>query len=200
MKSIETPRLVVSSLTRLRTAPCTDTSKALVISSAMMTSGRAASARASAIRWRCPPERVPGIRVATDGSRWTRSSSSATAARCPRREGSASAMLAPTDIRGLRAPAGSWKTIWIGRRRPRVGAGRPSSRTCPEVTVSSPTAVRPRVDLPDPLSPTSPTTVPGGTVRLTWSTAVIAAAPRPNRTVTSANSRVLTTTPPQGRP
>ena len=63
---------------RFRTALCTETSSDDVISSAIRTSGRTASARASATRWRCPPERRLGSSRVTAGSRWTSSSSSST--------------------------------------------------------------------------------------------------------------------------
>ncbi len=60
MNSIGQPGPRWTSLTRLSMAPCTDTSRAEVISSAITTSGLAASARASATRCRWPPDSVPG--------------------------------------------------------------------------------------------------------------------------------------------
>ena len=81
-------------------------------------------------------------------------------------------MLSPIVIRGSSDEYGSWKTICRGRGRPRIGTGLPSSRISPPATGASPTAARARDDLPDPDSPTSPTTWPEGTVRLTSSTTV----------------------------
>ena len=69
----------------------------------------------------------------------------------------------------------------------------------PLVRGASPTAARASVDLPEPDSPTRPTTSPSGIVRLTPSTAVVAVRPAPKRTVTSSKRSSLIRAPPLSR-
>ena len=76
-----------------------------------------------------------------------------------------------TRWRGLRVVSGDWKTIWMALstargRRVAVGAsGLPSSATVPAEGGTSPATTLAKVDLPDPLSPTSPTVSPRRTAR-----------------------------------
>ena len=189
MNSIDMPSCRCRSRTRLSTVPWIETSRAEVISSAMITSGRPARARAIATRCRCPPDSWAGYWRARSVSSPTSSSSRATSARrsftAPR--GIVSAIVLPIVMRGSSDEYGSWKIICSGRGpRARRGSGWPSSRICPLVSGVSPTAARASVDLPEPDSPTSPTTAPSGTVRLTPSTAV-----RPRRAVAEAHHDVL---------
>ena len=82
------------------------------------------------------------------------------------------------DITGFREVMGSWKTMAI--RGPRMARSRasdsprmsaPSKRIEPELTLafraSSPRTAEASVVFPQPLSPTTPTMRPAGTVRLT---------------------------------
>ena len=86
-------------------------------------------------------------------------------------------MMSSTDMRGLSAPYGSWKMICIERRFSRSSAGRsrvmssPSKMTLPAVGASSRISSRPRVDLPQPDSPTRPSVSPGSMRSATSSTA-----------------------------
>ena len=177
MNSIDRPSSRCSSRTRLSTAPWIDTSSAEVISSAMSTAGapRApAPARPAAADRRTAGRVGAGAgRVQVDELEQPLDLGSPVGAWPP--GGIASATLSPTVIRGSSEEYGSWKTICSGRGRPRVGTGAPSRRIRPPVSGARPTAARASVDLPEPDSPTSPTTVPSGTVRLTPSTAVVAA-------------------------
>ncbi len=63
-------------------------------------------------------------------------------------------------MRGLSEEAGSWKTIWIcplaQLREEALGRALPCSSILPEVGLSKPQARRPRVDFPQPDSPTRP--------------------------------------------
>ena len=91
--------------------------------------------------------------------RWTRSSSRSTWR---------------TLMRGLSDEYGSWKTIWTARRSSALRLGpssRPSKRTVPAVGTNWPTMHLATVVLPHPDSPTSPSTSPRSTLRLTSPTA-----------------------------
>lgn len=67
-----------------------------------------------------------------------------------------------TDWRGSRLLMGSWKTIWMSLRLRRSvsplreAMSTPSNSTVPSVGGSRLRIARPRVDLPQPDSPTSP--------------------------------------------
>ena len=84
---------------------------------------------------------------------------------------------APIDIRGLSDDAGSWKTKPKRERngrscrseRPEISL--PETWIVPLVGCCRPTVVRPTVDLPEPDSPTRPSTSPLRTSSDTWSTA-----------------------------
>ena len=85
--------------------------------------------------------------------------------------------MVPTRLRGLSDAYGSWNTICISRRsgrrprRERPVMSRPSKVTVPAVGSCRRTRQRPRVDLPQPDSPTRPTVSPGMTSKVTPSTA-----------------------------
>ncbi|MDT4860705.1 hypothetical protein FQZ97_952800 [compost metagenome] len=78
-------------------------------------------------------------------------------------------MLSPIGRRGFSDEDGSWNTMPMWRRTwcsclPFFLAAEmswPTTRMVPAATGSSPTAARPMVVLPEPDSPTSPTTWPG---------------------------------------
>ena len=139
-------------------------------------------ARAMAMRWRCPPENSCGYLYICSGLSPTRSMSAATAStRLLRGSGvrwpSASTRVEKMLKRGLREAYGSWNTIWKSSRRRRISRGGrvvssvPSSTMRPEVTGCSCIMARERVDLPQPLSPTSPRILPRGIESNTSSTA-----------------------------
>src|SRR4051794_8484477 len=162
-------------------------------SSATSSSGSRTMARASTTRCFCPPDRSRGylLMKSSTGDSPTRSRASTTRVRrslasrtpCTR---SASATASSTVIDGFSAAFGSWKTIWttwrISRSCRRLISARLRSRrlTEPWVAGTSPRSARPSVDLPLPLSPTSPTTSPGRRVRSTPSTALMVPVSRPN--------------------
>src|SRR3954447_4297793 len=163
-------------------------------SSATRSSGCRTIARAITTRCFCPPDRSRGylVRKSSTGESPTRSRASTTRAwrsvadlmPCTL---SASATASSTVIEGFSAAFGSWKTIWttcrISRSRRRLRSARSTSWRWiePWVAGTRPRRARPRVDLPLPLSPTSPTTSPGCSARLTPSTALIVPVSRPNR-------------------
>ncbi len=76
-------------------------------------------------------------------------------------------MLWPMGQRGLSEEPGSWNTMPISRRTARRSFAempvmrRPATVSSPPATGSRPTAARAMVVLPDPDSPTTPTTSPG---------------------------------------
>ncbi len=133
-----------------------------------MSLGSTDSARAMPIRWRWPPENSCGyfFKAAagrpTSASSWRSraavvwSSSARPWARIP------STSSDSTDWRGSRLLIGSWKTIWKSLRRARIclpvsePTSTPSMMTVPSVGGSSPRIALPRVDLPQPDSPTRP--------------------------------------------
>src|SRR5690625_865894 len=181
MNTRPSPNSLLRSISRFSTCARTETSSALVGSSATMIPGSSASARAIATRWRWPPEIWRGSTSIADWGSPTRCSSSRT--RSSRwgsvpmpwtRSGSSSVSL--TARRGFSAVEGSWKTTETVRpsslRVPRERRmGRPWKCTFPEVTACRPVITRARVDLPDPDSPTTPSTSPRRTEALTPSTA-----------------------------
>src|SRR3972149_5936408 len=95
-----------------------------------------------------------------------------------------SAMMAPMVMRGFREAYGSWKIICMRRRMRRISTGFmrvrswPSKTTSPEVGLYSMRMTRPRVVLPQPLSPTSPSSPPRLISKLTPSTALTSATLR----------------------
>ena len=150
------------------TCACTDTSRAETGSSATISLGSTDSARAMPMRWRWPPENSCGYFVRAAAGRPTAESSSRSrffvaapsvsspCARIP------SASSDSTDWRGSRLLIGSWKTIWNSLRRRRssspfrVAMSVPSTMTLPSVGGSRLRIALPRVDLPQPDSPTRP--------------------------------------------
>ena len=90
---------------------------------------------------------------------------------------SGSAMMLPTRMRGFNEANGSWKTICIRWRVAQSLGGDsatrswPSKRMLPADGSMSLKISRPVVDLPQPDSPTRPSTSPRSIVKLTPSTA-----------------------------
>src|SRR5712692_5901429 len=149
-----------------------ETSSAETGSSATISFGLTARARAIPMRWRWPPENSCGYRRRCSALRPTVSS------RCTTRSSrsrlvlaslwmtSASPMIEPTVIRGFSEAYGSWKMICMSRRKWR------SDRLSSVVTFWSPNHTspavgsirrrmqRPVVDLPQPDSPTKPSVSP----------------------------------------
>ena len=144
--------------------------------------GPSTSAAAITTRWRWPPDSSCGYRSQKRAAGRNPAFSSAAAAIAVRSSPrlpmpwicSGSWTSAPTVIRGLRDWYGSWNTIWIRRRslrRPVERIGAPSNCTSPPVGGSNPSSTRPSVDLPQPDSPTIPSTSPRLQVRSTPSSA-----------------------------
>src|SRR6218665_2195134 len=96
----------------------------------------------------------------------------------------ASPTISSTRRRGFRLGYGFGKIICTLRRAActcralNVLRSAPSSKTCPEDGGSKPLTIRPKVDLPQPDSPTNPTTSPGMTCKSTASSACVTAAGR----------------------
>ncbi len=79
-----------------------------------------------------------------------------------------------TRRRGLSEDSGSWNTGCTSRarsRRPRVATGAPNNRISPASGAARPSSNRAKLDLPQPDSPTMPSTAPSGTASETRSTA-----------------------------
>ncbi len=143
-------------------------------SSATSSRGPVMMARAITARCFCPPDRSDGSlsRNRSTGASPTRSSASDTLARTWSRPLARPWMVSgwPTCstivIAGLSAAFGSWNTICRSVRSARSSRSRsrvmslPPYRIWPPVGCTSPISARPRVVLPLPDSPTSPTTSP----------------------------------------
>ena len=90
---------------------------------------------------------------------------------------SGSPTMSPADMRGFSDENGSWKIICIWRRYGRIAdlpsrvMSWPSSWIAPPVGSIRRSTVRATVDLPQPLSPTSPRVSPSPIEKLTPSTA-----------------------------
>ena len=132
-----------------------------------------------ATRWRWPPDSCDGKRVPCSVESPTRSRLSATrrltsevvTLPCAT---SGMAMISLTRRRGLSDENGSWKTGWISLARARRSMSSrrlPSTSTSPALGSIRPNIMRASVVLPQPLSPTTPSTLPAGTEKLTSSTA-----------------------------
>ncbi len=215
-RSATTPRLWVistiavpsrsrSSRRRSRIPAWIVTSSAVVGSSAIRIFGSQASAIAIITRWRIPPESWCGYsstRRAGSGM-WTRSSSSTTLALAALRETSmcsrtTSSIWWPIRSTGFSEVIGSWKTneIWrprtFRRRDPEApSSSSPSKRTLP-VTVAV-FGRRPRIEsavtlLPQPDSPTIPSTCLGSSVSDIRSTAWTVPSSVSKRTERSSTS------------
>ena len=157
-------------------------------SSAMISRGRLTIAIAIIARWRIPPEnscgycfaRASGCGMSTRASAATASAqaSSFDTRPCARR---ASAICRPTEWTGFIELIGSWKIIATSapRRSRSVAAdaptsSRPSNRIDPVTRAeggSSRGTAMSDTDLPEPDSPTTPSTSPGSTVKPTSRTA-----------------------------
>src|SRR5579884_1405824 len=160
-----------------------DTSSAETGSSSRTSRVLVTSARAIAMRCRCPPENSCGNSRATSGRSPTRSSTSATRACCAARFMSvwicsSSAMISPTRMRGLNELYGSWNTTWTSRRY-RISSGPvspamsfPSKRIVPAVGRSCSKISFDVVVLPQPDSPMIPSVSPAAIVKSMPSTAL----------------------------
>src|SRR4051794_14988045 len=182
MKSIESRRSRCSSWSSSSTAAWTETSSAEVTSSQTSRSGRAASARAMATRWRSPPESSTGKRSPSRAGSFTRSRSSptslsASARESRRRTRSGRTIEERTRWRGFSDSNGFWNTIWIrrrtssGRLRAVPAMGTPSKLIVPPAGTCRPAMQRPMVVLPLPDSPTRATQRPCSTANETPATA-----------------------------
>src|SRR6185369_14449190 len=172
------PNSACRSCIRFNTWACTETSSALTGSSATIRRGRVISARAIAMRWRCPPENSCGYLRRSFARRPTDVTASAARRCCSARAVSPCATSGSVTMRsivwrGSSDPYGSWNTIWISRRawrncsRGSACKSRPSSLTLPDVGWSSAITSRASVDLPEPDSPTIPMLRPASMVKLT---------------------------------
>src|SRR6185369_6455584 len=172
------PNSACRSCIRFNTWACTETSSALTGSSATIRRGRVISARAIAMRWRCPPENSCGYLRRSLARRPTDVTASAARRCCSARAvspcaASGSVTMRSMVWRGSSDPYGSWNTIWMSRRawrncsRGSACKSRPSSLTLPEVGWSSAITSRASVDLPEPDSPTIPMLRPASMVKLT---------------------------------
>jgi hypothetical protein len=94
-----------------------------------------------------------------------------TALRESPRASSGTAMLWPTERRGLSEEPGFWNTICTARDRGSLAMSRPSNKITPSLGVVSPRIIRAIVDLPEPLSPARPNTSPFASLKLTSLTA-----------------------------
>src|SRR5438552_697278 len=165
------------------------TSSAVVGSSAMSRAGPEASAMAIMARWRRPPESWCGksrARWSGEGI-WTRSSISIVRAQASRRPAPlwarmAEAIWSPIEKTGLSDVIGSWKIMAMRAPRTRRMASASLARRSSPSKRTRPAATRPgggtsrMIDsdvtlLPQPLSPTSPSTSPRSIEKLTPSTA-----------------------------
>ncbi len=139
-------------------------------SSSSRTPGSRARARASDVRWAMPPDTSRG-RCPANAVKPTTSSSRATrwAPSSPEVPGGRPMATLAARVRHG-SSRGSWKANAHRASIPAIGV--PSMRTAPKVGLSSPAAIRSRVDFPQPLVPRMPTTSPGATEivmsRMTW--------------------------------
>src|SRR5215813_6864634 len=169
----------------------TDTSSAETGSSSTISRVSVASARAIAIRWRCPPLNSCGNSGATSGASPTSSSTRPTRSAIAPRErsvwiSSGSAMMSATRIRGLSELNGSWNTTCTARRYAirsapwRLAMSRPSKRMVPALGVSCLRISLEVVVFPHPDSPISPSVSPARIAKSMPSTAftTVAAPPR----------------------
>src|SRR5690606_30394900 len=191
MNTNPTPRRSLRSTMTRRTPAFTDASSAETASSAMMMRGSSAMARAMSTRCRCPPLSSCGnlSRKRSGGVIPTWESTSTVLARTSDRvraipcRRSTSPIACSTRLRGLRDPAGSWRTAWTLRRNPVfsalfiVATGRPSSSTLPLVIGMRSSSMRPSVLLPLPLSPTIAMKRPGSAVSVASLTATTSPPP-----------------------
>src|SRR5215510_11209028 len=168
----------------------TDTSSAETGSSSTIRRVSVASARAIAIRWRCPPLNSCGNSGATSGASPTSSSTQPTRSAIAPRErsvwiSSGSAMMSATRMRGLSELKGSWNTTCTARRYAirsapcRLAMSRPSKRIIPAVGVSCRRISLEVVVFPHPDSPMSPSVSPAWIAKSMSSTAFTTVAGPP---------------------
>ena len=164
------PISACSVLNSSSTFACTDTSSAEVGSSAMSRLGLSASARASDARWRWPPESSCGKRFIYARGSCTISSSSPTY--CFACETvlyrpctmSGSATFSRIVMSGSKELPGSWNTkpicsrSGLNLRSLKSRISMPSTLSEPAEMRCKPAMARPVVDLPEPDSPTNPST------------------------------------------
>ena len=178
-----------SSRIRFMIAAWVVTSSPVVGSSATRSAGEQASASAIITRWHMPPESSNGYaayRRSGSGICTCASSSIARRLTSPRPtlawRSSTSPIWRPTGRIGLSAVRGFWKIMESSRPRcrpsscsPAVTRSRPPNTALPEVIRAEESRMRSRAnavtDLPEPLSPTTPTVSPRWTSKLTWSSA-----------------------------
>ena len=177
-----------SDRSRSRMSACTVTSRAVVGSSAMITSGSQASAMAITTRCRMPPDSSWGYCLTRRSAFGMPTALSRSMAFCHASAPWAtlctsidSVSCSPILMTGLRAVIGSWKTMATRLpRRPRSCRGVSFEMALSATIVSpviravfgsSPRAVVAVTDLPEPDSPTRATTSPGLTARETPLTA-----------------------------
>ena len=189
ISTIAVPVSRPSSAIRSRISACTVTSSAVVGSSAISSSGEQAMAAAIITRWRMPPDSSCGywfIRRAASGMRTCFSHSSAlalaAASLIPRCSRSGSAICSPIRTCGVSAVSGSWKIIVIFEPRILFSArgfspssSWPLNRIEPlalPLAASRPMAAMKVWLLPEPLSPTTPSTSPRATLKETPRTAL----------------------------
>ena len=183
MNSMAMLRCSRSTMSRFRICDWIDTSSADTGSSAISSFGSSASARAMAMRWRCPPENSCGYLAASALDRPTVASNSATKRvrsarpRSLRLMSSGSRTISPMRCFGLSDEYGSWNTICIQRRCSRPGRAAaeihsvPANSTVPPLASMSRISVRASVDLPQPDSPTTPSVRRSPMSKLTASSA-----------------------------
>ena len=147
-----------------------ETSSPAVGSSATISRGTTDRARATAARRAWPPLSAWGKR---DKNRSESPACCARPAISSRRAEPipamrlGSAIMAPIRWRGLNELNGSWKRreVWLRMARKlrweKSGSGVPSRRISPPDGFTSPSSARPKVVLPEPLSPTMQTISPG---------------------------------------
>jgi hypothetical protein len=176
-------------------------SRAVVISSQMSTSGSARTARARAARCSSPPERRLGGRAAVIAATPRRASvatASAWAAsgRRPRRRSVVRATCSSTGRRSSNEPRTSCQRYWTRRfcsrdRLRRTGSGTSSSGRLPVWRSCRPARQRASVVLPLPERPTTPRQEPARTLRLTSAQhEVPAAGPQRRRQVHCLEQRL----------
>ena len=136
-------------------------------SSSSSTGLPASSVRRKATRWRIPPDSDPGGEPAKPASP-NRSNSGMAAARASARGRPAFSSAMPALSSALRH--GSSRSRWgisAHRASRSSGSSSPPTATCPAAGASSPATIESRVDLPQPLGPTTATRAPAGTSRST---------------------------------
>ncbi len=169
------PSSSTSRRSRSRICACVVTSSAVVGSSAISSFGRSAIAIAIPTRCRWPPESSCGKRAAETAppaarpdraSRGDRRASARLARSCTR---TVSATWSPIDCSGFSAVIGSWKIMPMSRpRSSHISASGRASRSLPSnAPPARDRAVRQQphhrqavIDLPEPLSPITPSTSP----------------------------------------